>query len=136
MFALSDSFNTQIQNMTEVPDNAKIAMDATTAHFPGVLDNSILVLMIGLSIAAMALASMVRIHPVFFVFFIIIFGIILFLTAIYSNIYQKLAENAQLAPLAAQMVFTQHILTYLPFIVGMLGFILSIIMYKNYKAVQ
>lgn len=132
-FKISNEFNDKVQDMNEVPDAGKNAMANINSHFPGIMDNSALLLVIGLAVAAMFLAGMVRIHPVFFVFFILLLAIIVFICGIFSNIYTQMAANGEMVALAQQLVFTNQIMTYLPMLVGVLGFVLSIIMYKNWK---
>jgi uncharacterized membrane protein len=75
----------------------------------------------------------VRRHPVFFVFFVIILAIILFVSGAFSNVYQEMANNPDLADVAAQLTFIDNIMTYLPFIIGIFGFLLAIVMYKNWQ---
>ena len=54
----------------------------------------------------------------------------IFLSAVFSDIYQEMAANSELTALADQLVFTSHILTYLPLIIGVFGILLMIVMYK------
>ena len=102
--------------------------------YPNVIDNSFLFLMVGLSIAALAFAMLVRFHPVFFIFFFIILIIIIVLAGVMSNIYLEMANNENLSEQAAQLTFITNIMGKLPFIIGVMGFILSMVMYKTWRA--
>ena len=141
VYKVSDEFNTKLStdstfNEYAGAENAKSSMNQMNNMYPGIIDNGFLVLAIGLSIAAIILAAMVRIHPVFLVFFIIIWALIIFLSGVFSNIYQEMAAQPEMTALADNLTFTTHILNYLPFIVGILGGVLAIIMYKMWSAAQ
>lgn len=140
-FKISNEINDKIQTNAALggmpgASDARNAMNNINNLYPGVIDNSFLLLAMGLGIIAIILAMLVRIHPVFFVFYLILLGITIFLAGIFSNIYQKMAETTAMADVAARLIFISHIMTYLPFIIGVLGFIIAIVMYKNYQAAQ
>ena len=101
--------------------------------FPGAIDNSFLFLTIGLCIATLILAAMVRVHPIFLVFYIILLSIVIFLCAVFSNIYQTMAAEAEMTAIADSLMFTSLIMNTLPFIVGIFGTILAIVMYKAFQ---
>jgi len=120
-------------------DTDNHARDASTTlkgYYPGVIDNTFLFLAIGLSIITIVLAALVRVHPMFIPLFFIGLIIVIFVMGILSNIYQEMAANPNLAEQAAQLTFIGHIMEYLPFIVGVFGFILMVIMYKLWKNAQ
>jgi len=117
----------------DTDNHARDSSATLKGYYPGVIDNTFLFLAIGLSIVTIVLAALVRVHPMFIAFYLIGLAIVIFVTAIFSNIYQKMAENANLAAQADQLVFISHIMEYLPFIVGVFGFILMLIMYKLWK---
>jgi len=132
-FRLSSSMNEEIQASDKLDQRGKDSFASINNMFPGVVDNSFMFLLIGLSIGAIVLAAMVRIHPIFIALFIIVWVIIIFLSAVFSNIYQEMASNPQMADLAAQLTFTNQIMTTLPWIIAIIGGLLAIIMYKVYK---
>ena len=141
VYKISDSINTEIQESSAISDlsggnRSKDAINAMNNHFPGIIDNSMMFLLVGLCVIALSLAMMVSIHPIFFLFYFVMMGIIIWISAAFSNIYQKMAENAAYASLAANLTFTTFIITYLPFIVGVLGFVLSVVMYKTWATRQ
>ena len=106
------------------------AIDKMESHYSGVLDYSILFLAIGLSIGAFALASMVRIHPIFIPFYLIIMVVLIIIAGAASNIYTEMAANPLLSAQADDLLVISSILTYLPFLIGILATILMVVMYK------
>lgn len=133
VFYVSDTINDKLQSMDEINDRAKGSYATINGLYSGVIDNSFLFLTVGLSIVSIILASLVRFHPVFFVFFIIALAIIIFISIVFSNIYLEMANVPELQATADKLVFTTNIMWLLPWIVGIIGTMLSIIMYKNFK---
>jgi len=132
-FKVTDEINTKIQGQDRIPDEGKQAMGNVKGMFSGVLDNSFLFLMVGLSIGAIVLAGLVRIHPIFIAFFFIVWILIVFFCGIFSNMYQEVANNPQLITLANELTFMNTIMSKLPLLVGILGGLLCIIMYKTWR---
>jgi hypothetical protein len=129
-FKVTSEFNDEIQAHPDIPTRAKTASTTLTGHYSGTMDYGFLLLAIGIAIATLILAALVRIHPVFVPLYFIGLVIVIFLCGIFSNIYQEMAANTNLITQADQLIFTSHILTYLPLIVGIFGILLMIIMYK------
>lgn len=130
------AFNTEIQAHASIPAEAKTASATLKADYGGSLDYGFLLLAVGLGIATLILAAMVRIHPVFIPLFFIGLVVVIVLCAIFSNIYQEMAGNSELTVYADELVFTSYVLEYLPFIVGIFGILLMLVMYKLWSVNQ
>jgi len=140
VYKIHNEINLRIQENEDVTTRGKTAMTRLEGMYTGVLDNTFMLLVIGLCIAAIALAAMVRIHPVFIVFFIILLVIIIFLAGVFSNIYQKVASNEKMTDandstiyLADKLTYMTYTMRFLPFITGIIGFMMAFIMYKNFQ---
>lgn len=135
-FKVTDSFNTQVQGMASIPTEAKTSTQTLTNYYSSTMDYSFLLLAIGLGIATLILAALVRVHPVFIPLYFIGLIFVIILSAVFSNIYQGMAADTNLISYANQLVFTSHILNYLPLIVGTFGIILMVVMYKLWSVGQ
>lgn len=133
VFKVSDSLNTEFQANDKLTDKGKGAYENINNLYSGVLDNSFMLLTIGMSLMAIALAAMVRIHPIFIAFFIFVWLIVIFLSATFSNIYQTIAADSSMVGVANQLTFTSQIMGSLPWIVAVVGALLAIVMYKAYR---
>lgn len=133
---VTDEWNTAIQARSDIPARAKVATSTLNADYGGAMDYGFLLLAFGLGIATLILAALVRIHPVFIPLYFIGLVLVVFLCGVFSNIYQEMAADTQLTTLADELVFTSHILTYLPLIVGVFGILLMIVMYKLWSVNQ
>ena len=134
-FKIMGEINTQIQASDVLAEydtgsHARDASSTLTGHFSGIIDNSFLFLTIGLGLVTLALAALVRVHPIFIAFYFIGLVIVIFLSAVFSNIYQEMAASTELIAVADQLTFTSLILNYLPFIIGIFGILIMIVMYK------
>jgi len=132
-FKIMDEWDTQIQSLDIIPDNAKTASSELRGNFPGIIDNMVLFFFVGLSIIIWILASLVRVHPVFLIFFMIGMVILVIVAAAMSNVYQEAASNAEFTALADELVFTSHILNNLPLWIGLIGLILMAVTYKVFQ---
>jgi hypothetical protein len=132
-FKFMDSFNNEIQAMDEIPNDAKTSTTSLMGNFSGVIDNSFLFLVIGMGIVTIIFAAMVRIHPIFIALFLLCLVFTIFLSAVFSNVYEAVADNDQMIGVSSQLTGVNLIFSYLPIIIGVFGSILCIIMYVSYK---
>jgi hypothetical protein len=135
-FKVVSEWNDKIAVMDGMPAEAVASTAVLKNHYTGVVDNSFLLLAIGMALAAFVLASLVRVHPIFLPFFLIALVFVIFFAGVFSNIYQGMAETVSLSAEADQLVFINNILTFLPFIVGILGSVLAIVMFKLWSNSQ
>jgi len=136
-YTIYSEINDKLQENPTIANNTQAvnAANQLETQYTGIIDNAFLFLTIGLGLVAFVLAGLVRIHPIFFVFYIFLLGIIIFLAAVFSNIYGEIAANPNFTSLANDLLFTSQIMNTLPFIVGIFGTLLAVIMYKNYRSV-
>lgn len=132
-YKLAYEFNSRIQADANMPATAKAATAQLTGYFPSVLDRVMLFLVVGLAIVTIIMAALVRVHPIFLVLFLIGLIFIIYFSAIFSNVYDDMALDTNLATQANNLPFISFIMRALPFIVGIFGFLLMIIMYKVWQ---
>lgn len=135
-FVISSNVNDKIQSMDEFPTEAKTASSSLVGNYSGVIDNSFLFLTMGLAMVTLIMAAMVRVHPMFIPLFIIALLFVIFLSGVFSNIYQGIAEDSNMVAYADQLTFTTTILEYLPIITGVIGTLLMVVMYKTWQNSQ
>jgi len=141
VYKIHNEINLKFQESDDITTEGKTAMTQIENIYTGVLDNTFMLLVIGLCIVAVALAAMVRIHPVFIVFFIILLLIIIFLAGVFSNVYQSVASNSIMVDandstvyLADRLTFMSYTMQFLPFITGVIGFLMAFVMYKSWQS--
>jgi len=132
-FNLIENIGGALRDSGEMPDESIEAMQSVTNLYPGVLDNVFLLLLVGLCIVALIMAALVRIHPIFIALFVLLLIIVIFLSAVFAHIYESVAEQPAFAEMAAKLTFISHIMVVLPWIVGVLGGALTIVMMKTWE---
>jgi len=135
-FLFVSNINDQFQSNDIITANGKTASQSLTDNFPGVIDNSFLLLAIGMALAVLILAALVRVHPIFIPLFLIGLIFVIFFSGVFSNIYQGIAANPNMIAYSSQLTFTTNILTYLPLLTGVFGTLLMIVMYKMWSVQQ
>ena len=135
-FRISTSLNTEFQASDQIDAHGKAAHQQITNMYPGIIDNSFVFITVVLSLGALIMAAMVRIHPIFLPIYILAWIFVIFMCAVFSNAYQEMAANPDLIALATQMTFMNQVMTTLPFIIGIIGALLAIVMYKAYQGDQ
>lgn len=136
VYNIYDNLNTRFQASSDLDSQGKAVSNEINDTFSGIIDNSMLFILIGLSLVAFFLAAMVRVHPLFFIFYLIILGVLIVISAAFSNIYEKAAQTGTLSSVASNLTFTTLIMQYLPIIIGVIGTILAIVMYKGWSDSQ
>ena len=130
---LNNAWNEKMQALDSMPAEGKTAQQKINNLYSGVLDNSVLFLVIGMCMATLIMAMMVVIHPVFFVLYFILLPIIIYIGGVCSNIYQAAASNPALSAMADQLIVTSYVCQYLPFLIGAFGFLIAMVMYKSWR---
>lgn len=133
-FMMTSQINDYLQASDVVDANGKAASNTLTGYYPGVIDNTFLLLVGGLALVTLMLALMVRIHPIFIPLYFIGLVVVIFVSGIMSNIYQEMAAHAELVAYANQLTIISTVLNYLPLMVGIFGTVLMVIMYKVWSA--
>lgn len=132
-FKILDEFEAQVGTMTDIPTEALESTALMKSYYPGIIDNAFLFLLVVLSVGALILAALVRIHPIFIPLFILAWVFITFLAGIMSNIYQEVASQTELIALANQLTFITSIMTFLPIIILVIGGALMVVQYKQWS---
>lgn len=127
------TINDTIQILPQADNQTKAVSSSINTNLPKLFDWAIVLGFILFTIMIFFLASLVRIHPLFFIPYILLtIGFVAGSIAL-SNAYANAATNDMLAEQAAQMPLTSSLMLYLPVVLGILSFVLAIFMYKNYR---
>lgn len=129
-FTIASKFNDEIQEHDTITQDGKDASATLTGYYPGVIDNMFLFFAVGIGIVSLIFAALVKVHPIFIPLYFIGLTITIFLSGLFSNIYQEMASNPNLVVYSSQLTFTTSVLTYLPIIITVFGILLMVIMYK------
>lgn len=96
-----------------------------------VFDYGLLFIIIAMVIGAIASAFMIKTHPVFAVVFLIVIFISSVVTAYFANTFEELSTDAVFSTSLTQFPVIFYIMTHLPWIVGLLSFLVMIITFAK-----
>ena len=133
---VAGTFQDRIADMPVFQENAPNAITATENtlnNYKYTINSSFIFLTVFLGIVVLVLAALVRVHPIFIPLYIISLAGVIFVSAIFSNIYEKAAQNAVLVDVASSYAAMTAIMHWLPIIIGVFGTILMIVMYKTWS---
>jgi len=135
-YKIMSSVNDGFQASDQINDDGKDSFNRMTNLYPGVMDNSVLLIVAILMIGTLGLAALIRVHPIFIIFFVIFLLALVIVSAICANVYIGIASADGMTQFADNMPIMTFVICYLPWIIAIFGIILAIIMYKNYSENQ
>lgn len=121
---LEDSFNgtNSEQNVSRILDQAETTILRFDLLFP--------LLLIGIFAFVMVTAFMENSHPIFFFIGILILGVVLMLSGIFSNVYDEITDNSQFAGSQTDFSIMTLFLENLPIIMLILFVGITIILFS------
>lgn len=91
------------------------------AKFYTALDNTALFIVLGMSLAAMASAFLIRSHPIFFIISVVLIFVLFIIIPIMVNAFNSFATNGQYTAEVAQMAQTVQLIQYLPVLTAVIS---------------
>lgn len=120
---LVDAFQASDKMNQTFMQNADDSLNVINSMFP--------FLLVGMMMAAAISAYMLREHPVFAIFSIILWIFMIVVAAIFSNTFEALGDSTVFAPAAAQFTLTQQVMDYLPVLMTVFGAVVVIFLYAK-----
>lgn len=115
-----------------ISEQGKAMTGNLRARYVSIIDNAFLFLFVGLIIAITIGAWFTRIHPALFWVSIPILAFIIFLAAIYGNVFNVISTDSLLSKSASDFVILTFILNnYVYFIVGVVLLVSAALYAKN-----
>ena len=108
-FMIFTEVNDHFQESSSISDQGKNIMSNLQGKYVGIIDNGFLLIFIGILIATVVGVWFIRTHPALFWIMIPIFAFIIFLSAIYANVFYNFSQNAKI-------VEATNAFTIIPFI--------------------
>lgn len=127
---MTHTINTQISTLPLVGTEAQTASTTLSSTMPDTMNSGILFVFFGACIASIILASLVIVHPVFFIFYILETSLLVFFSGGIADAFQAFIETPALASEYSNFGVMIFMFRWLPIIIGIVSFILAIIMYK------
>ena len=120
----------KIQNNAVFGTEAKSASTTMSDGFPKVVNNGIIFLFFAMCIVSMILASLISVHPAFIIMYALEWILLIYIGGGIANAYQAIIESSALTVISNYFTLSTFFFRYFPFIIGIMGALLAIIMYK------
>ena len=88
--------NDNLQLKDDFSTTGKTIMQESTDRYVGLMDGVFLTLLIGVYLGSLILASQIDASPLFFIVSLVIFGVLVLLTAVFGNAFYTFADNAEI----------------------------------------
>lgn len=121
----SITINENQVNMTQISDDSFGYLNIGVQNLRTVA----LLIFVGLMISIFITAFLVKVHPVFFIVYLFIMVCAVIFSFIISNVYYDLRENEVLGSIMQSFTAMDYIITYMPMIIIVIGFIAGILMF-------
>lgn len=132
-FKIMNQVNNQIQNDNQWTDTtSKEALNTMTNKYPATFDNMFVVVFILLWAVTLVASFMIDTHPIFFVFSLLLFIAVLFVTPIIGNSVETFMIDGEIASTVALFPKANWILTHMLQVVIVIGSSIMLVLYgKN-----
>jgi len=128
-----NNIDDMFQSSNDITKSGKDASTSIKNNLSTTIDNMMIILFIGLMIGAVSLAMLVRVHPIFIVPFFVLAGIVVFSAGAFNNIYAGIGNAPVFAQAANDLYWTTRIMEFLPFVIGVVAFIIAVVMFKTWQ---
>lgn len=135
-FRAFSSIDSELQSNGLISAAGKTASTSLLDMYPGIIDNTFLLFAVGVGLVTLVVAALVRVHPIFIPIFFLLWIFTIFISGVFSNVYQEVAGSAEFVAYADQLTFATTLIKILPIFVGVFGFILMIVMYRSWEGAR
>lgn len=131
-----NEFNDEFAESDVISQQGKDMISSIQGRYVAILDSAFLMAFVGVFIAIVIGAFFIRMHPAIFYISIPILAMLIFLAAIYGNVFQAIISNDVLAGSAADFTILTFIMgNYVYFITGVI-LIVSVALFSRNRAGQ
>lgn len=124
--------NTNMQDSSGVSDNGKTLVQQSTDNYVNIFNNAFLFLFLGLVLAVIIGAYYIRSHPALYWLSVPILAFIIWIGAIYSNIFVAMTGTTEISPYLSAFTYITFIFNnYVFFITGIVLLLALALFAKN-----
>jgi hypothetical protein len=123
--------NSRIQDIEIFPIEAKSASTSMSEKFPQTMNTMVIIIFFFGCLFSIVLASQITVHPAFLIAFIFEWLIMIWMGSWIADVYQTIIEASAIEVVKNSFTFTTFFFQFFPFIIGIAGALLAIVMYKT-----
>ena len=135
-FMIFDNINNNFQASNTIADSGKTIMTDLHGKYVGIIDNAFLMIFIGVLLGTVAGVWFIRTHPALFWIMIPIFAFIIFLAAIYANVFYNFSQNAKIVDAASQFTIITLIMNNYAYVITGVIILIAIALFAKGRSEQ
>ena len=128
---LLNKVNDMYQTQDFIPTAAKESIQDSTDNYSPLFDGFFITIFFSMAIASIILASQVDVSPIFFPLSIIIYVVLIVISAIFGNLYYDLAATQGITEYAEGFSLLPFIFNNLVAVMLGIGFLLGVVLYAK-----
>ena len=132
-FLALDSINTEFQDSTSITTQGKSLIGDLHGKYVSIMDNAFLMIFVGILIATGVGVWFIKTHPALFWIMIPIFAFIIFLAAIYANVFYNFTQNNKILPIANEFTIIPFILNNYAYMMTGVIILIAILLFAKGK---
>jgi MFS family permease len=135
-FLILSEIDDDFQASSGISDQGKVLIGDIRGKYVGIIDSAFLMIFIGVLIGTVVGVWFIRTHPALFWIMIPIFAFIIFLAAIYANVFWNFTQNDQIVSSASEFTIIPFILQNYAYVITGVVVLIVIALFAKGKAEQ
>lgn len=132
-YVIMDDINTAFSDNDAISSTGKDIVSDIKGKYVGIVDNAFLMIIIGLLIGTGVGVWFIRVHPALFWITIPLLAFIIFLSAIYANVFYNIETNDKLSAAAAEFTVVPFVMENYPYIITVAIILIAILLFAKGK---
>jgi len=128
--------NDEFQSSNAISSQGKSMMSDLKGKYVGIIDSAFLLIFAGILLGTIVGVWFIKTHPALFWIMIPIFAFIIFLSAIYANVYWNFTHTTQIEASASQFTIMPFILENYAYVMTGVVILLAIALFAKGKSDQ
>lgn len=133
-FLAFTEINDNFQESNTITDQGKSLIGGLQGKYVQIMDNAFLMIFVGILIGTGVGVWFIKTHPALFWLMIPIFAFIIFLSAIYANVFFNFTENEKVTAIADQFTIIPFIMRNYAYVITGVVILISILLFSKGKA--
>ena len=133
-FVILDKVNTNFQDSSTISPTGKTLIADQKGKYVQIIDSAFLMIFIGVLIGTLAGVWFIKTHPALFWITIPIFAFIIFLSAIYANVFWNFSNNASIVASTSQFVIIPFIMERYAYVMTGVVVLIAIALFAKGRA--
>ena len=136
MYVILSNFNDKIQELSAVHQVGKDLSSDLLGKYVPLFNQMFLFIVIGLGIAVLAGAWFIASHPALFWISVPILAFIIFVGAVFANIYAEITDNQEISAYADEFTFINFIFEHFVMIIMVFVLLLALVLFGKGRLQQ